>query len=152
MTTQRDITGFPSRQAITTVTTLQSWHRRSPNLRGSCNYKCFYHHTQSPLSLDIGLLKSVLYIYSCQADEENHICSDEWNDWRHICRVLCRWWHVHHLAAFQQKQPPSHHQMSYYRPQLKQPQQLTACLAHLSLQVGHEVRKSGEKRINPKEN
>lgn len=36
--------------------------------------------------------------------------------------------------------------MSYYRSQLKQPQPLTACLAHLSPQVGHEVkRREGRK-------
>lgn len=108
--------------------------------RGSCNNKCSYHYTQSTPSFDTGMLKSVLHIYSCQADEENHICSDEWNYWRHICRVLWRWWHVH-LSGFQHKQPPFHHEMSYYTPQLKQPQQSTACLAHLSPQVGHEIRK-----------
>lgn len=73
--------------------------------RGSCNNKCFYHHTPSTLSLDTRMLKSVLHIYSCQADKENHICSDKWNDWRHICHVLCHWWHVH-LSGFQHEQPP----------------------------------------------
>lgn len=126
-------------QAITTVTTHQSWQRRSPNLSDSCNNKCFYHHTQSTLSLDTGMLKSALHVYSCQADEESHICSDEWNDWRHICCVLCRWWHVHPSGS-QHKQPPFHHEMSHCRPQLKQPRQSTACLAHLCLQANHEVR------------
>lgn len=36
---------------------------------------------------------------------------------------------------------PFHHEMSYYTLQEKQPQQLTICLAHLSLQVAHGVKK-----------
>lgn len=133
-------------QAITTVTTQQRWQRKSPKLREALVTTNVSITNQSLLSLDTGMLKSVLHIYSCQADEENHICSDEWNDWRHICRVLCCWWHVH-LSGFHHEQAPFHGEMSYYRLQLKQPQPLTACLAHLSLQVGHEVKKRvGKKR------
>lgn len=114
----------------------------------SCNNECFYHYAQSRLSFDtqacLNLFSCSAHIYACQADEENRICSDEWNNYRHICNVSRQQWHVH-LSGFQHVQPPFHHEMSYYRLQQKQPQQLTICLVHLSLQVPHEIREWEEK-------